>query len=153
MSNLPFGFEKPEDSLGFLLWQTTITWQRAIKKILEPHELSHTQFVVMALLLWLSEHKFQVTQTLIAEWSKLDKMTISQALKKLAQRKLVKRAEHKKDTRAKTVTLTPEGKRLISHVVPLIEKTDETFFDVLSKPHHETLSSFLKRLVEQQSGS
>ena len=30
MSKAPFGFDKPEDSPGFVLWQTTTTWQRLI---------------------------------------------------------------------------------------------------------------------------
>lgn len=41
MSELPFGFDKPADSPGFLLWQTTITWQRLIKDALEPYDISH----------------------------------------------------------------------------------------------------------------
>jgi hypothetical protein len=66
MSNLPFGFDRPEDSPGFLLWQTTITWQRLIKKALEPHDISHAQFVIMSLLLWLKEHNRKTTQVLVA---------------------------------------------------------------------------------------
>ncbi len=50
MTNPPFGFDAPEDSPGFLLWQTTISWQRMIKKALEPHDISHAQFVIMAIL-------------------------------------------------------------------------------------------------------
>ncbi len=36
MTDSVFGFEQPEHSPGFLLWQTTITWQRLIKKALDP---------------------------------------------------------------------------------------------------------------------
>lgn len=50
MSNLPFGFDKPEDSPGFLLWQTTMIWQRQIKKALEQYNVSHAQFVIIATL-------------------------------------------------------------------------------------------------------
>ena len=71
-----FGFEAPEDSPGFLLWQTTITWQRLIKKALEAHDVSHAQFVVMAVLLWFEEHQEDPTQIAIARLSKLDQMTV-----------------------------------------------------------------------------
>ncbi|MFO1259445.1 MAG: hypothetical protein U1E78_13685 [Gammaproteobacteria bacterium] len=40
MSNLPFGFDTPQDSPGFLLWQTTMVWQRQIKKSLETLAVS-----------------------------------------------------------------------------------------------------------------
>ncbi len=51
-ANSTFGFDKPEDSPGFLLWQTTITWQRLIKKALEFSGISHPQFVILAITLW-----------------------------------------------------------------------------------------------------
>ena len=38
MTNSPFGFDAPEDSPGFLLWQTTISWQRMIKQALELYD-------------------------------------------------------------------------------------------------------------------
>ena len=46
MTNPPFGFDAPEDSPGFLLWQTSISWQRRIKEFLESYEISHSQFAV-----------------------------------------------------------------------------------------------------------
>ena len=103
MIDLPFGFDKPEDSPGFLLWQTTMVWQRLIKKALEAHDISHAQFVIMATLLWFEAHHYDTTQILIVNWSKLDKMTVSKSLKKLVVQGLVKRMEHQTDTRAKTV--------------------------------------------------
>lgn len=122
IANLPFGFEKPEDSPGFLLWQTTITWQRHIKKALATYDITHPQFVIMALLLWLEAHRYDTTQTLIANWSKLDKMTVSTSLKKLVVRGYVHRMEHETDTRAKSVSLTSKGKDLARKLIPIVER-------------------------------
>src|SRR5579862_5148053 len=83
MSDSVFGFDKPEHSPGFLLWQTTVTWQRLIKNALDPYDISHAQFVVLAVTLWFEEKKQNPTQILIARLSKLDKMTVSKSLKKL----------------------------------------------------------------------
>lgn len=35
MAKTDFGFDKTEESTGFLLWQVTNLWQREIKKALE----------------------------------------------------------------------------------------------------------------------
>jgi len=129
----PFGFDKPEDSLGFLLWQTTITWQRLIKAVLEPYEISHAQFVIMALLLWLEEHHHDTTQILLVNLSKLDKMTVSQSLKKLSTQGLVVRTEHATDTRAKRAALTEKGRALVRQLVPLVEQVDADFFCAVSE--------------------
>ena len=146
MANLPFGFDRPEDSPGFLLWQTTITWQRLIKKVLEPHNISHAQFVIMALLLWLKEHNHETTQVLIATYSKLDKMTVSSSLKKLAHDGLVVRIEHDIDTRAKCVSLTNKGKMLICKIIPLVEKVDHDFFEIIPKNEQTTFRKILQRI-------
>jgi hypothetical protein len=49
-----FSVEKAEDSSGFLLWQVTNLWQREIKKALEPYGITHSQFVLMASIHWLT---------------------------------------------------------------------------------------------------
>ncbi len=147
MAKLPFGFEKPQDSPGFLLWQTTMVWQRLIKQALEPYGISHAQFVIMATLLWFKAHGYNTTQILIAQWSKLDKMTVSKALKILVSEGLVYRMEHQKDTRAKSVSLTDQGKALIYKLVPVIEQIDTTFFGRVSDPEQRSLIAILNQLA------
>ena len=139
MRNPPFGFDAPKDSPGFLLWQTTISWQRMIKKALEPYDISHAQFVIMAILLWLHGQKREVTQIDIVTMSKLDKMTVSKSLKKLVGMDLVARHENQEDTRAKSVQLTKSGVALAAKLVPIVEGVDEDFFAKLPKKQEKDL--------------
>ncbi|NQY42153.1 MAG: winged helix-turn-helix transcriptional regulator [Legionellales bacterium] len=99
MDNPPFRFHVPEDSPGFLLWQTTMSWQRLIKKKLEPYNISHSQFVILAILLWYKGKQIYVPQNNIIKMSKLDKMTISKSLRSLVSLGYVTREENIKDTR------------------------------------------------------
>lgn len=144
-----FGFEAPEDSPGFLLWQTTVTWQRLIKKALEPHDISHAQFVIIAVALWLEEHQQDPTQIAIARLSKLDKMTVSKSLKKLANQSYVNRKESHNDTRAKWVHLTPKGKNLVSKLIPIVEQIDAEFFGTVPKMDQQTLIQILGKLMTE----
>ncbi len=148
MSKLPFGFDKPEDSPGFLLWQTTMTWQRQIKKVLEDYRISHAQFVIMATLLWFESHHYDTTQSLISQKTKLDKMTVSISLKKLVSRGYIVRKEHEIDTRAKTVLLTEEGKSILQTLVPLIEGIDSRFFGKLNPQQQKSLNCIFSNLIE-----
>ena len=150
MSNLPFGFERPEDSPGFLLWQTTMIWQRQIKKALEVYDISHAQFVIMATLLWFEAHGYDTTQILIVNWSKLDKMTVSKSLKKLVSMGLVNRIEHEIDTRAKRVSLTNKGKELVHKLVPIVEGIDSGFFSQVSVTEQKNLIQILSRLTTDE---
>ena len=151
MSNSSFGFAKPEDSPGFLLWQTTISWQRIIKKSLEPYKISHAQFVIMAVVLWFEEHNEDATQVIIANWTKLDKMTVSQALKNLVNMDLVIREEYISDTRAKKVSLTKLGKKLVQKLVPVIEQIDANFFGEISSSQQQSLVQILSKLAALSS--
>jgi DNA-binding MarR family transcriptional regulator len=142
-----FGFDKAEDSPGFLLWQTTMTWQRLIKKALDAYQISHPQFVILAITLWFESHKQNATQSVIIRQSKLDKMTVSKSLKKLVAEGFVERFEHAVDTRAKSVHLTKKGRALTSKLVVIVESIDDKFFGSLKKTEQKSLVNILNQLV------
>lgn len=149
MADPAFGFEKPEHSTGFLLWQTMVIWQRLIKKALDPYDISHAQFVILANVLWFEGMKQTPTQILIVRSTKLDKMTVSKSLKKLVAQGFIKRTEHKDDTRAKSVYLTAKGKNIISKIIPIVEKIDEEFFGVVNRNKQQSLINILTDLASQ----
>ncbi|MCL4540609.1 MAG: MarR family transcriptional regulator [Bacteroidetes bacterium] len=128
-----FKFDKADDSTGFLLWQVTNLWQREIKKALEKYRLTHSQFVIMASIHWLTLHSEEVTQILLSNHTKIDPMTTSTVLRTLQQKGLVERQEHSTDTRAKVVTLTEEGRKVIKQAVATVETFDLEFFSALGK--------------------
>lgn len=144
-----FSVEKPDDSSGFLLWQVTNLWQREIKKALEQYGLTHSQFVLLASIHWLTLHKQEVTQIVLSAHTKIDPMTTSTVLRTLQQKGFVQRQEHVTDTRAKTVELTEEGKKIIKKAVVTVEKFDNTFFSVLGNKTSE-LNKYLAALLAQK---
>jgi DNA-binding MarR family transcriptional regulator len=144
-----FSVEKSEDSSGFLLWQVTNLWQREIKKALEPFDLTHSQFVLMASIHWLTLHKQDVTQILLSAHTKIDPMTTSTVLRTLQTKGLLQRHEHLTDTRAKTVGLTDIGKKIIKLAVKTVETFDKTFFATLGNKT-QLFNQQLLTLLEQK---
>lgn len=145
-----FVVDKPEESLGLLLWQTTITWQRQIRDLLEPYGISHPQFVIMAILLWHDEHQDIINQVTIINMSKLDKMTVSASLKKLTTLGYVHREENSIDTRSKSVSLTQLGTEFIRQLVPQIEQLDATFFGRLNQEDQKEITRILGQLTVEE---
>jgi MarR family transcriptional regulator, organic hydroperoxide resistance regulator len=137
-----FSVERAEDSSGFLLWQVTNLWQREIKKALEKYDLTHSQFVLMASIHWLTLNKEDVTQILLSSHTKIDPMTTSTVLRTLQGKELIQRQEHATDTRAKTVELTDNGKKIIKQAVKTVEAFDAEFFAILG----EKIPKFNKQL-------
>ena len=146
MLNNPFKFKKAEDSPGLLLWQTGQIWQRLIKQALELYDISHSQFVIMATLMWFELNHLETNQVTIINWTKLDKMTVSKSLKKLAALELIIRIEHDIDTRAKLVLLTKSGKILITKLIPIVEGIDHEFFAQISQEEQEIFKQLLKKM-------
>ena len=148
-TNSTFSVEKAEESSGFLLWQVTNLWQREIRKALEKFGLTHSQFVLLASIHWLTLHKQEVTQVVLSNLTKIDPMTTSTVLRTLQQKGFLQRKEHLTDTRAKTVGLTEEGVKIIKKAVVAVEKFDKEFFSLLGDKTTE-LNNNLMLLLGQK---
>ena len=142
-----FSFDKPEQSPGFLLWQVTNLWQRKINAILRPYGLTHAQFVVLATLAWFKKQKTNPTQIQISSFSKMDAMFVSAIIQYLENKKWVKREVSAADSRAKNVTLTTEGFRLVAKMIKKVEEFDRDFFSKLGKSQN-SLNRILQELIE-----
>jgi DNA-binding MarR family transcriptional regulator len=143
-----FTVEKPEESSGFLLWQVTNLWQREIKKALEQYNITHSQFVLMASIHWLTLHKQEVTQIILSSHTKIDPMTTSTVLRTLQQKNLITRQEHVTDTRAKIVVLTEIGREITKKAIVTVEAFDKKFFSILginTKSLNQNLITLLKQ--------
>ncbi len=137
----------PSESTGFLLWKTTNLWQREIRKTLKKYDLTHTQFVVLAGSYWLSQNNNNLTQVEIAEFIEIDKMMNSNVIRKLIEKKLLNRTEHKIDTRAKVIKLTEKGVEILKKAIIEVERFDELFFGKISnkKLFNHQLETILKK--------
>ena len=143
-----FSVEKAEESSGFLLWQVTNLWQREMKKALEQYGITHSQFVLLASIHWLTLHKQEVTQIVLSNHTKIDPMTTSTVLRTLQQKGFIQRHEHLTDTRAKTVGLTEAGKKTIKKAVVTVENFDAKFFSILGNKTIELNKNLSTLLVQ-----
>ncbi len=145
-----FKFDVPGESTGFLLWKTNNLWQREIKRTLKKYDLTHTQFVILSSTYWLSMKRENITQVEIANFINIDKMMTSNVIRKLIEKKLLDRKEHKIDTRAKVVRLTDKGIRVLKNSLQEVEAFDTIFFEHLQ--NRNDFNNELIRLLESNSG-
>jgi len=142
--DIEFHFKSPDDSPGYLLGQVTMLWQRKQKKVLDPLDLTQTQFVLLAALAWLSKTNKCVTQIDIANQSNSDRMMVSKVLRTLEEKGFITRQEHETDTRAKTIRLTTRGATVLQKALIEIENADLDFFEALGGK----LPSFNKNMLQ-----
>lgn len=130
---IEFKFKSPNDSPGYLLGQLTLLWQRKLKKVLDPLDLTQTQFVLLAALGWLSRENDSVTQVDIANQGNADRMMVSKVLRTLEGKRFISRQEHQTDTRAKVIRLTDEGAAVLQKALTAVENADIEFFSVIGE--------------------
>jgi DNA-binding MarR family transcriptional regulator len=117
-----------------LLWRVTLSWQRRIRSVLEPYELTHVQFVLLTSLWWLADHEDRPpTQTRLAQHAGTDPMMTSQVTRKLEGRGLLERALDPADSRARRLHLTAAGRAVVAQSLKDVEAADEDYFAALGR--------------------
>lgn len=143
----PFKHTKADDSAGFLLWKITALWQSRLSEVLSEFGITQTQYAIMASLRWFEKQGEPTTQAHVVEHAKIDKMTLSKAVRKLENLGLVIREQSSTDSRAINVRFTAKGQNAIQQAVVAIEKADDDFFSCLSAQQLETYKSLIVSVI------
>lgn len=135
-----------ETIAGFLLWQVSKLWQQRLALSLKDLGLPPTQAVILANVLRLSEEGAEVTQSSLSKATKVDRMTASQALRSLEQKRLITRQSFKKDSRTNQIRLTDVGRERAYATVARLAAAHQAFFRPLKRERRKMVS-YLLRLV------
>jgi DNA-binding MarR family transcriptional regulator len=119
-----------------MLWRITNQWQALMRRTLAPFDLTHVQFVLLAVLTW-SDEPLGLTQAQLAQLARADPMMVPQVLRTLETKRFVERHPDPNDGRARRVTVTTEG-IAAAQVANRAEKTP-------TRPSSETLRHSLSR--------
>lgn len=139
MNALETEFADADESTGLALWRVTNRWQAAQRSALQPFDLTHVQFVLLASLTYLDAES--PTQRELADHAGTDPMMTSQVLRALESKNLVERRPHPADARARLLVVTASGRALANQAVVAVEACDAEFFE----PLHNR-ASFTKEL-------
>ncbi len=143
----PFKHDQADDSPGFLLWKLTTLWQRKLASIFDEFSITQTQFAIMASLLWFEQQRESPTQARLVEHAKIDKMTLSKAIRKLEEAGLVNRQSSVIDTRSIQVRFTANGRRLIHQAIVAVERADDEFFSGLTERQLESYKALTISII------
>ncbi|MGA8163863.1 MAG: MarR family transcriptional regulator [Waddliaceae bacterium] len=141
--------EGPDRSPGFLLWHISTSWRSSIEQVLKSFDLTHPQFVILAVLGWLTREGDRVTQAMIGKMASLDPNTTSQVVRGLEKKGFLKR-EPSSDGRAKNPILTDKGKGVLAKALPAVEAADHQFFNPLTEFEMETFLKIFQKLAKSE---
>ncbi|MCA1324206.1 MarR family winged helix-turn-helix transcriptional regulator [Herbaspirillum sp. alder98] len=145
---LPTQHKGPSDSPGFLLWRISNIWQREQRAALQPLGLTHTQFVMLAVVTWFGSDE-PLTQAKLSQLTGSDPMTTSQVVRALLANGLFERESHPTDTRAKVISASRAGRELAQKAVTVVEAVDREFFAPLGGQQSSLVLHFQKLLEKE----
>lgn len=141
-------YKTPEHSPGYLLWRINTQWRTAIETVLKRYDLTHPQFVVLASLGWLTRKTPHISQVEIGRAAGLDPNTLSQIIRGLEAKKMIKRVQ-KIDARSKNPVLTSMGSDVLARALPAVEAADAEFFSPLTPAESDALLMIFQKLIKQ----
>ena len=141
-----FDPDSPAASPGFLLWRATNRWQRQLRETLDPLELTHVQFALLATLTWL-ESEGAVTQRTLADAAGTDPMMTSQVVRALEEKGFLTREAHPTDGRARVLSPTKKGRRRATRAMEAVAAFDREFFEPLGR-HEDRVVKGLRKLAQ-----
>ena len=119
----------PENSLGFLLWQVSQSWRRHFVAGLKPLDLTDLEFCVLSGVNHLAQRTGEPpTQVAVASYFAVNVMTVSQLVRRLEKRGLIRRRRHATDTRARILSLTADGEHTLNEALKLADELHRSFF-------------------------
>lgn len=132
-------------SLGFMLWHTTLRWQRGVAAALEPFDLTHGQALLLTSAWWLGRDGTMPNQRQVAEHAGVGEVMTSQIIKVLERNALIERTTHPDDPRGKALRVTDRGRAIAEKAVVAMDAWDAEFFS--AAPDADELLAALQSLA------
>lgn len=142
-------FGAPEKAVGFVLWRIVHRYMREVDRALVPLDLTHLQFMTLAMVAWLGKTGDPVTQSAVAANGAMHPMQVSLMLKALEKKGLILRSRNQADVRAKHLELTNEGTAILRHALPIVVRVQRSLFGDLA----DVEGDFLKTLLHIEIGA
>jgi DNA-binding MarR family transcriptional regulator len=134
----------PQENAGFLLWRLTMAWRAQAGAALRPLGLTHTEYVLLALLSWHSRDGDSPTQRELADQGGLDQMLVSKTARALAAAGLVVAVPDPADGRTARMALTDDGRATFQHAAVTVGEAHQQFL----APLGERAGAFIRDLQQ-----
>ena len=138
--------KEAEQHVGYLLFEVSRLFKRRYEEMSKSFGITLQQARVIV---FLAHKPDGLSQATLAQAVDSDPMTISGILDRLEKRDLVKRVQDPSDSRAKLVTLTPDGNELFIHVRNIKKDLFDQIMSNLEPGHGEILKASLRNIRDQ----
>lgn len=111
------------------------------------YKINQSELDVLGSLFYLSEENFTQSPTQLYEKLLFSSGGMTKILKKLEEKKLIKRVENKDDKRSKLVQITSRGKDITNKALKEMLEIEEGYYKKLSKEEQEKFKELLEKML------
>lgn len=147
MAKLKTLFKNANESTGFLLWKASNRLQKIHREGLRDFDLTPTQFSIMASIVSVCENRKALTQAELSQFTKMDKVLISDVVTTLLRKELLVKKDNLKDKRSFLLTPSKKGFRVTNKAIGAVEQMDMEFFSSITD--RELFNRSLLQLLQE----
>jgi DNA-binding MarR family transcriptional regulator len=118
-----------DNILGLDFWKASCSWKRKIEHNLKQLGLTHPQFIVLYYILQFSVSNKNISQINLSKETGIDTATISQIVRGLEKKLLLKRKHLKGDERSKFIKLSELGEKITTESIAIYSSATIEFFE------------------------
>ena len=140
----------PSKSPAYQLWLATNAWQRLVRKALEPLDVTHCQFVIMASIDLLHNEGEPTSQVAVHRFAQIDENMTSQVVRTLMSKGFIARSPNPADKRGHILSLTESGTKLLETARGAVRPAVDEFFRPVGDDL-EQLTLLLRKVNESEN--
>ena len=114
----------------------------------DMYQITNSELDVLASLKISGTDKYVMSPTKLNEHLLFTSGAITKILKKLEEKKYIKRIDNKYDKRSKLVQLTPQGEQVVNGALKDVLDFEEQAFSVLSKEEQQTFKNLFVKMLK-----
>jgi DNA-binding MarR family transcriptional regulator len=118
----------PQNAVGFVMWRVMHRYVRAVDRTRGPRDHTQLKFTTLTLLAWMARGGDAATQAELARFGDIHPMQVSNILKTLERKAMVRRTPKPGGGMAKTVAITPLGLTALRGALPLVIAVQRELF-------------------------
>ena len=134
----------PHNAVGFVMWRVVHRYQRMVEQALRALDLTHLQFVTLALVAWMAREGEAATQAELARFGDIHPMQVSNVLKALEQKGMVRRRPAGGHAQAKRVAITAAGLAALREALPRVIEVQAMLFGDEGRPGGSLLEALVR---------
>ncbi len=128
---------------SLVLSQAFVNWHKAFMRVLDPHKLTYSQWIIMHTLMATGE---AMSPSELNRYLTIEGTSISVVIDGIERRGIIQRRRSRADRRVVKVRLTAEGRKLLNIIDVKIDKLIKEIFGTLTASERRQLIALCRKV-------